>query len=91
MDNLSLDPEVLLSLATIVENYCQHQQEIMNDYVSNVSSLSSEWTDEKTLGTLLEEIRLLKSNVSKVMEEIRTTYPQYFRDRAEMIRNRPQM
>lgn len=90
MDNLQIDPDVLIATAGIIEGYCARQQEIMNEYLSNVSSLASEWTDEKTLGTLLEEIRVLKSNVTTLMDDIKTTYPAYFRAKAEAINSRPE-
>ena len=91
MDVLDLDPVVLESTATIVEGYCNRQKSIMDDYLRNTSSLSSEWTDDQTLGPLLEEIKRMKSSVTNIMDEIRATYPKYFRDKAEQIRNRPKM
>lgn len=91
MDVLDLDPVVLESTATIVEGYCNRQKSIMDDYLRNTSSLSSEWTDDQTLGPLLEEIKRMKSSVTSIMDEIRATYPKYFRDKAEQIRNRPKM
>lgn len=89
MDVLDLDPAVLEATAAIVEGYCNRQKSIMDDYLSSASSLSSEWTDDQTLGPLLEEIKRMKNNVITLMDEIRATYPRYFRDKAEQIRNRP--
>lgn len=91
MDILDLDPAVLESTATIVEGYCNRQKSIMDEYLSSTSSLSSEWTDDQTLGQLLEGIKRMKSSVTTIMDEIRATYPKYFRDKAEQIRNRPKM
>lgn len=91
MDILDLDPTVLESTATIVEGYCNRQKSIMDEYLSSISSLSSEWTDDQTLGPLLEEIKRMKSSVTTIMDEISATYPKYFRDKAEQIRNRPKM
>ncbi len=89
MDILDLDPEVLDVTASIVEGYCDRQASIMNEYVSNTSALSSEWTDDQTFGLLLDEVKRLKDSVVTLMEEIRGKYPQYFRERANYIRNRP--
>lgn len=89
MDVFDLDPAVLDSTASIVESYCRRQCDIMDDYLSYIYSLSSEWDDDVTMGKLLEEIRQMKHNVEGVMDEIRGTYPGFFRMKAEQIRNRP--
>jgi len=89
MDILDLDPEVLDATASVIEGYCNRQKSIMDEYLSNTSSLSSEWTDDKTLGPLLEEIKTLKNSVVTLMDEIKSKYPAYFRGKAEVIRNRP--
>ena len=91
MDILELNPDVLDAVANIVEGYCSKQKSIMDTYLGNTAALSAEWTDDQTLGTMLEEIKHLKSNVEAVMDEIRATYPAYFRDRANYIRSRPKM
>ena len=67
MDVLDLDPAVLESTAAIVEGYCNRQKSIMDDYLSSTSSLSSDWTDDQTLGPLLEEIKRMKNNVTTLM------------------------
>ena len=89
MDVFDLDPAVLEATASIVDGYCKRQCDIMDDYMSYISSLSSEWDDDVTMGKLLEEIRQMRHSVERVMDEIRTTYPGYFRKKAEQIRNRP--
>ncbi len=89
MDVLDLNPEVLEAIASIVEGYCNRQKSIMSDYMSKTSFLSGEWTDDQTLGPLLEEINQMKSAVEGVMDEILSIYPNYFRGKAEQIRNRP--
>ena len=89
MDILDLDPSVLDDTASIVENYCARQTAIMDEYVNNTSSLGAEWTDDQTFGTMLEEVKRLKNGVVEIMDEIRGTYPQYFRERADYIRRRP--
>jgi len=91
MDILDLDPEVLESTASIVEGYCNRQKTIMEDYLSNTMALSSDWTDDKTLGPLLEEIKNMKNSVVNIMDEIRAKYPAYFRSKAEQIRSRPKL
>ncbi|MDE6435209.1 MAG: hypothetical protein K2L07_13375 [Lachnospiraceae bacterium] len=89
MDILDLNPEVLESTASIIEGYCNRQKSIMADYLSSTASLSSDWTDDQTLGSMLEEIKQMKNAVEGVMDEILTAYPNYFRSKAEQIRNRP--
>lgn len=91
MDNLDLNPEALESTASIVEGYCNKQKAIMDGYLGQTSSLSSDWTDDQTLGPLLEEIKQMKNSVERIMNEILSTYPKYFRGKAEQIRNRPKM
>ena len=91
MDILDLNPEVLESTASIIEGYCDRQKAIMAEYLSNASSLSSEWTDDQTIGPLLEEIRQMQRAVEGVMDDILSTYPGYFRSKAEQIRSRPKM
>ena len=91
MTVLDLDPDVLDTTATIVEGYCRKQQEIMESYLRNTASLSYEWTDDKTLGTLLEEIKALRNRVAEVMNTICQIYPPYFKEKAEEIRRRPTM
>ena len=91
MSVLDLDPNVLESTATIIEEYCRRQAAIMDDYLANASSLSYDWTDDKTLGTMLEEIKVLRNRVMDVMNDIRTVYPRFFREKAELIRQRPSM
>lgn len=86
MPDLELDPEVLEDTAKIIEDYCVFQKQIMEDYLHEVWNLSSDWNDEKTLGSILEEINLLKQNVEEVMQEIRNTYPSFFRKKAAEIR-----
>ena len=89
MDKLVLSPEVLDAVASIVEGYCNKQKSIMDAYLSQTAALSSEWTDNRTMGTMLEEIRILKRKVEDVMDEIKGTYPREFRDKASQIRSRP--
>lgn len=89
MDILELDPAVLEKTASLIEQYCTQQTTIMDDYLRNASTLSAEWKDDRTLGTVLEEIGLMKNSVISTMDEIRSAYPKYFRELAEYIKNRP--
>lgn len=91
MDILDLSPEVLESTASVVEGYCRRQKELMDTYLVQTASLSSEWTDDQTMGPLIEEIKQMKLTVEGVMDEILSIYPNYFRSKAEQIRNRPKM
>ena len=89
MDILDLNPEVLEATATIIEGYCGRQKMLMEAYVKNTEGLSFEWTDDQTMGLLLDEIKHLRDNVEETMDEILAFYPGYFRDKAEQIRRRP--
>ncbi len=91
MDNLELDPAVLETTATVIEGYCNRQKSIMDDYLSSITSLSSEWQDDETLGPLIEEIRRMKTSVINVMDEIMAIYPNYFRNKAAQIGSRPKL
>lgn len=90
-DILNLNPDTLDSVADIVEAYCKKQISIMDDYLRNTSSLSSGWSDDQTIGQLLKEIRNLKRQVESISGEIQSTYPAYFRNKAEQIRRRPRI
>ena len=91
MDNLEIDPEVLDAVASIVEGYCKKQREVIETYFRNVNAQSSEWTDDETMGKLIQEIQLLNTTVNSIMDEISSSYPKYFRDKAEQIRSRPKL
>lgn len=89
-EKLTLDDQELLAVATIIESYCRSQKEVMDEYKRHMDSLSNEWKDEKTLGTLLLEIDALRNKVTKIMEEVSATYPAKFREKAKFIvENRP--
>lgn len=89
MDNLETSPEALEGAANIIESYCRTQKSIMNTYLRNTTSMQSEWTDDQTLGPLVEEVRRLDKVVGELMDEIQSQYPKYMRKKAEMLRNRP--
>jgi len=88
-DELTLDAEELRAIADIIEGYCRRQSDVMNDYKSNIDSLSNEWKDVQTLGALITEINMLKNQVTKIMDDIQAVYPQYFRKKAALIDIRP--
>lgn len=89
MDILKFDDKVLDTTADIIEGYCDKQSSVIDEYVSKMNGLSSEWSDDETFGSLLEEVKSLQSGINDLMEQIRGSYPAYFRDKAEYIRNRP--
>lgn len=89
MDELILDPEILESVANAIEGYCARQTETIDEFCSSVFALQSEWMDDETFGSLLNEVMKLKETVSRNMAEITATYPTYFRERAEIISSRP--
>lgn len=87
-DELALDDKALEQIANLVVMYCNKQQEIINEYLQRMNSLSNEWQDDETMGKVLQEVRLLSNNIEKIMDIIRFKYPQYFRKKAEEIRAR---
>ena len=89
MDNLLLDAEILFSTADIVDNYCAKQRETINMYYAQIMALESEWEDDETFGGIVEEIRRLRSQILAIIEQVYTTYPKYFRERAQQIIARP--
>ncbi len=91
MDILDLNPDSLDTTAAIIEGYCERQKGIMDDYLNDMVALSGEWTDDVTMGPLIEEVRRLKAAIVGTMDEIRATYPQYFRSKADHIRHRPKI
>ena len=91
MDDLSLDPMVLEKTAIIIERYCSLQINIIDQYSQKMAMLSNDWTDDQTLGTLLEEVNKMKLRITSLMEEICQFYPNYFNQKAEQIRNRPKL
>lgn len=91
MDNLILNAEALLKIADIISAYCKEQQETIDDYYSDILSLESEWRDDETFGAIVEEIKILRANVTVIIDEINATYPRYFREKAQYISERPSM
>ena len=85
-DELVLDDKALDEIANFIVLYCNSQQGIINDYLQKMNSLSSEWRDDETMGKVLQEVRMLTNSVERIMDTIRLKYPQYFRERAELIR-----
>lgn len=91
MDGLKLDATVLEATAQAITAYCNMQTEVMNEYLSRMSSLYSEWNDDQTIGPLIEEINRLKASVTALMDQINGQYPAYFREKAAKIGIRPKM
>ena len=89
MDNLRLDPDVLRSVADVISVYTKKQRQTMRTYLSQITSLIPDWNDDKTLGALIKEINLLMRDVNDKMDAIESTYPTYFRMRADQISSRP--
>ena len=89
MDNIQLDAEVLLSTANIVSSYTRKQKQVMIDYLSNITSLISDWQDDDTFGPLITEINKLRKEVVEIMDTIDMRYVSYFRTKAEQIEQRP--
>ena len=89
MDILQLDPEALREVARSIKEYCAIQKDLIDGYLSQVSSLSGEWSDDETMGKLIEHISMLSNRVNSLMEQILSVYPSYFEERADYINSRP--
>lgn len=91
MSNLTVDAEALFSTAEVIASYCAKQRETINVYYAQILALESEWQDDKTFGSIVEEITKLRNQTLTIIDEIYNTYPKYFRQRAQMILERPIM
>ena len=89
MDDLVLDAESLLNIADIIDGYCAKQREVVNVYHAQIMALESEWRDDETFGTMVEELNALRTQALEILDEVYETYPKYFRDRAQQIMERP--
>ena len=85
-DELVLDDKILDDIANFIVLYCNTQHGIIEDYLQKMNSLSNDWRDDETMGKVLQEVRMLTNSVERIMDTIRLKYPQYFRERAELIR-----
>lgn len=91
MDELKLDPQVLENTADLIVLYCLKQKSIMDEYLRQISRLQNEWDDDQTFGKVIQEIRQLQKSVNDIMDMIRYKYPQYFKQLAQNIRERPKL
>jgi len=89
MDILDIDPEVLFSTADAISAYCAKQRETINVYYAQIRALEDSWQDDKTFGSIVDEITLLRTKVTTIIEEINDKYPKYFRLKAQEILDRP--
>lgn len=89
MEDLVLDADTLFGIADVVDGYCAKQREVINVYYAQIMALESEWRDDETFGSLVEELNSLKTQALALIEEIYETYPKYFRKRAQQILERP--
>lgn len=89
MDELVLDAESLFNIADIIDGYCAKQREVVNVYHAQIMALESEWRDDETFGTMVQELNALKTQAIAILDEVYETYPKYFRKRAQQILERP--
>ncbi len=89
MDELTLDADVLLDTAEVIGEYCDLQKSTIEEYYANIMSLQAEWCDDDSFGSMVADIASLKARLVSIFDEIRTTYPQYFREKAQYILTRP--
>lgn len=89
MDNLTLDAEALFAIADVIDGYCAKQREIVNVYHAQILALESEWRDDRTFNTMVEELNALRTQALAMLDDIYNIYPKYFRERAREITARP--
>ena len=89
MDELTLDPNKLANIADIIDNYCDVQTLILNEYQTKMLALSDEWDDDVTFGSMLREIFGLKQQAQMLLENCKAQYPGFFREKASQIAGRP--
>lgn len=89
MDDLVLDADSLFNIADIIDGYCAKQREVVSVYHAQIMALESEWRDDETFGTMVQELNALKTQAIAILDEVYETYPKYFRKRAQQILERP--
>ncbi len=89
MDDLVLDAESLFNIADIIDGYCAKQREVVNGYHAQIMALESEWRDDETFGTMVQELNALRTQAITILDEVYEIYPKYFRARAQQILERP--
>lgn len=89
MDDLVLDAESLFNIADIIDGYCAKQREVVNVYHAQIMALESEWRDDETFGTMMQELNALRTQAIAILDEVYEVYPKYFRQRAQRILERP--
>ena len=89
MDDLVLDAESLFNIADVIDGYCAKQREVVNVYYAQIMALESEWRDDETFGSMVEELTSLRNKAIAAIEEVYEVYPKYFRNRAQQILDRP--
>ena len=57
--------------------------------LQKMNSLSYEWSDDQTMGTVLQEVQMLANNIERIMDIICFKYPQVFRAKAAEQKARP--
>lgn len=88
-DDMILSSEVLRNLAQVITQYCYMQNEILDNFLTNMQALSSEWQDDETFSSMMEEIQLLTRQSKQYFGELYNTYPALFQKMADQIDARP--
>ena len=85
---LKLDPEVLRTIATVIEKFIEVENGLMVDYYQMITKVQEEWDDPETIGQVLEKIEQLIIKMNSISEEIINIYPRFFREKADFIDSR---
>ena len=88
-DDMKLDDHALEDIANFIIIYCSRQRQIIHDYMQKMNSLTQEWDDDVTMGSMLREVQMLTNNIERIMDIICFKYPQYFKAKAAELRARP--
>lgn len=87
-DKMKLDDKALDNISSYIKKYCMEQKEIIREYYSEIRYLEEYW-DGGNFDSLLDKVESLDNKTEDTMEEIGRQNISYFREKAEMIRNRP--
>lgn len=86
--DMKLDDKALDNIALLIKKYVETQRNIINEYYNDIRYLEEDWNGDN-FDFLLDKVELITKETEKVMNEIQDRFCPYFKDKAEMIRNRP--
>lgn len=85
---MRLDDKALDNITSYIKKYCIEQKEIIREYYNEIRYLEEYWNGGN-FDSLLDKVEFLDKKTEDTMEKIGNQHISYFREKAEMIRNRP--